>query len=117
MMRAGAVAAPAPGPMGTVMVPGVDARFAGAARRGLKLRILGDPRAAAFALQGGPGIVDVQVVGSAVNVGYVGGDEKVAQIVAHLVHRRFGVVAVEPERSELERIFLEATRQREGRAP
>ena len=104
-------------PVGTVVVPGVDAHFTGAARRGLKLRILGDPRAAAFALQGGPGIVDVQVVGSAVNVGYVGGDEKVAQIVAHLVHRRFGVVAVEPERSELERIFLEATRQREERAP
>jgi ABC-2 type transport system ATP-binding protein len=113
----GTAAAQAPSPTGAMMVPGVDARFAGAARRGLKLRILGDPRAAAFALQGGPGIVDVQVVGSAVNVGYVGGDEKVAQIVAHLVHRHFGVVAVEPERSELERIFLEATRQREERAP
>jgi hypothetical protein len=61
--------------------------------------------------------VDVQVAGTAVNVGYLGGDDKIAQIVAHLVHRNFGVVAVEPERSELERIFLEATRHSQERAP
>ncbi|MBW2528027.1 MAG: ATP-binding cassette domain-containing protein [Deltaproteobacteria bacterium] len=79
-------------------------------RRGVKLRVLGDLGAAAYSLQGGPGIVDVQIVGPAVQVGYVGGDEKVAEIVAHLVHRNFGVISVEQERNELERIFLEATR-------
>ena len=85
-------------------------------RRGVKLRVLGDPSAAAFSLNGGPGILDVQVVGSALHVGYAGGDDKVAQIVSHLVHRNFGVVAVEQERSDLERIFLEATRRSEERA-
>ncbi len=79
-------------------------------RQGLKLRVLGDPGAAAYAIQGGPGILDVQVVGPVVQVGYAGGDEKVAQIVVHLVSRNIGVVGVEQERNELERIFLEATR-------
>ena len=78
-------------------------------RRAVKLRVLGDPAAAAYALQGGPGILDVQVVGSMVMVGFSGGDAKVAEIVAHLVHRQIPVVGVEQERNELERIFLEAT--------
>ncbi len=78
-------------------------------RHGLKLRVLGDPAAAAFALQGGPGIIDVQTIGTLVQVGYAGGDEKVAEIVSHLVHRDIGVVSVEQERNELERIFLQAT--------
>ena len=88
-----------------------------APRRGLKLRVLGDPRAAAFALQGGPGILEVQLVGAAVHVGYVGGDDKVAEIVRHLVARNIGIVAVEPDRNELERIFLEATRQAQRPMP
>ncbi len=79
-------------------------------RQGLKLRVLGDPGAAAYSIQGGPGILDVQVVGPVVQVGYIGGDDKVAQIVSHLVSRNIGVVGVEQERNELERIFLEATR-------
>jgi len=83
-------------------------------RQGLKLRVLGDPGAAAYAIQGGPGILDVQVVGPVVQVGYAGGDEKVAQIIAHLVSRNIGVVGVEQERNELERIFLEATRHSAG---
>lgn len=78
-------------------------------RRIVKLRVLGDLTAAAYALHGNPGILEVTVVGRAVQVGFVGGDEMVAQMVAHLVHRGFGVVGVEQERSELERIFLEAT--------
>ncbi|MCA9619132.1 MAG: ABC transporter ATP-binding protein [Myxococcales bacterium] len=80
-------------------------------RQGVKLRLMGNPQAAVQALQGGPGILDVQIVGSAVVVGFTGGDQKVAEIVAHLVHRNFGVVSVEQERNELERIFLEATAQ------
>ena len=83
-------------------------------RQGMKLRVLGDPSAAAYAIQGGPGILDVQVVGAVVQVGYTGGDGKVAQIVSHLVSRNIGVVGVEQERNELERIFLEATRHSAG---
>jgi ABC-2 type transport system ATP-binding protein len=109
-----AVAGAVPGgyPMAGVAPPAMGAPapgYAAPVRRGLKLRVLGDPRAAAFALQGGPGILDVQVIGTAVQVGYVGGDEKIAQIVRHLVMRELAIVAVEPERNELERIFLEAT--------
>jgi ABC-2 type transport system ATP-binding protein len=114
----GRVASPAaPGPRHAPGPGGYGELNMMAARRGLKLRVLGDPRAAAFSLQGGPGILDVQLVGAAVHVGYVGGDDKVAEIVRHLVQRNFGIVAVEPDRNELERIFLEATRHAQGRAP
>ncbi len=78
-------------------------------QHGVKLRVIGDPSAAAFALQGGPGILKVQTVGPAVHVEFVGGDRKVAEMVAHLVHRNIGVVGVEQDRNELERIFLQAT--------
>ena len=37
-------------------------------------------------------------------------EDKIAEIVHHLVQNRFGVVGVEQERNELERIFLEVTR-------
>ena len=84
-------------------------------RRGVKIRVLGDPNAAAAAVQGGPGILDVKVAGGAtLQIGYTGDDQKVAQIVAHLVHRNYGIVSVEHERNQLERIFLEATRGREN---
>jgi ABC-2 type transport system ATP-binding protein len=78
-------------------------------RRGVKLRVLGDGRQAVAALSGGPNILEVQLIGHTVHVGFVGGDEVVASIVGRLVHCGFGVVAVEPERNELERIFLEVT--------
>ncbi|MBM4374898.1 MAG: ABC transporter ATP-binding protein [Deltaproteobacteria bacterium] len=78
-------------------------------RRVVRVRVLGDLAAAAYALHGGPGILDVNVVGRSLHVGYVGGDEKVAELARYLVYRGFGVVGLEHERSELERIFLEAT--------
>ena len=43
------------------------------------------------------------------HVGFVGNDEKIAQIVQHLVLRGIAITGVEPERNELERIFLEVT--------
>jgi ABC-2 type transport system ATP-binding protein len=43
-------------------------------------------------------------------VSFVGTDVKVAEIVQHLVRNNNGLVGVEPERNELERIFLEVTR-------
>jgi ABC-2 type transport system ATP-binding protein len=99
-------APPAPAPV-AVQVPATPTPAV--QRRGVKLRVLGDPHAAAQAVTGGPGILDAQVVAGAVQVGFVGGDEKVAEIVSHLVHRNFGIISVEQERNELERIFLEAT--------
>ncbi len=82
----------------------------GATRRNVKLRVLGNPEAAAFLLRGGPGIVEVQIIGGVVHVGYLGNDMKIAEVVQHLVRNQIGVVGVEPDRNELERIFLEVTR-------
>ena len=79
-------------------------------RSGLKLRVLGDPGRAVAALTGGPGILDVALAGSIVQVGYSGGDTKVAHIVKRLCDCDVGVLGVEQDRNELERIFLEATR-------
>ncbi|KYF74438.1 hypothetical protein BE11_38660 [Sorangium cellulosum] len=73
------------------------------------MRVLGEPEAAAYLLRGGPGITDVDVIAGAVHVGYVGNDVKIAEIVHHLVRGGIGVIGVEPERNELERIFLEVT--------
>ena len=50
------------------------------------------------------------VPGGVVHVGYTGTETKIAEMVQHLVHRNIGIVGVEPERNELERIFLEVTR-------
>ncbi len=43
-------------------------------------------------------------------IGYVGDERFVAEVVQHMVASGVGVVGVEPERNELERIFLEVTR-------
>ena len=79
-------------------------------RRKVRVRVLGDANYAAYLVRGGPGIVEVLVMGPVLHISFVGGDVKIAEIVQHLVHRNVGVVGVEPERNELERIFLEATR-------
>jgi ABC-2 type transport system ATP-binding protein len=89
-----------PGPLPPEAVP----------RRKVKVRVLGDPQLAAYLVRGGPGIVEVDVVAGVVQVGYVGNDVKIAEVVQHLVRNGVGVVGVEPERNELERIFLEVTR-------
>jgi ABC-2 type transport system ATP-binding protein len=78
--------------------------------RRVKIRVLGNPEMAAYLLRGGPGIVDARVIGGVVNVGYTGAEAKIAEMVNHLVHRNISIVGVEPERNELERIFLEVTR-------
>ncbi|MBI5533589.1 MAG: ATP-binding cassette domain-containing protein [Deltaproteobacteria bacterium] len=81
------------------------------ARRRLKLRVLTDPNHAAKLLENGPGIQEVAVIpGGVLMIGYVGSETLVAQIVHHLVINGVAVVGVEPERNELERIFLEVTK-------
>ncbi|MBN4050277.1 ATP-binding cassette domain-containing protein [Desulfobulbus sp. AH-315-M07] len=112
-----AMAPQAPVPQGPApQAPPVQPMPVTIQRRGVKIRVLGDPNAAAAAVQGGPGILDVKVSGGAtLQIGYAGDDQKVAQIVAHLVHRNYGIVSVEHERNELERIFLEATQRQENR--
>ena len=77
----------------------------------LRLRVRGDDAAVARALVGaafvskvGPGPA------GSVSVTYFGRDSEVEEIVRRLVAAGVGVLGVEPERSELERIFLEVTR-------
>jgi ABC-2 type transport system ATP-binding protein len=95
---------PLPTTPGGVPVPG-------AARKRLKLRVLSDPSQAAQLLWGGPGIIEIEVhAGGSLLVGYQGSDSLVAEMVRHLVTHGVAVVGVEPERSELERIFLEVTK-------
>jgi ABC-2 type transport system ATP-binding protein len=100
-------AAPFPG---IAPYAGPPAMQGGAPRRKVKLRVLGNPEMTAYLVRGGPGIVDVEVIGGVVHVGYLGNDMKIAEIIQHLVRNGVGVIGVEPERNELERIFLEVTR-------
>ena len=56
-------------------------------------------------------MLDVQAApGGQLTVLYTGDERFVADVVRHLVQHGVGVVGVEPERNELERIFLEVTR-------
>jgi ABC-2 type transport system ATP-binding protein len=80
-------------------------------RKRLKLRVLGDAQAVVPMLQGGSGVLSVEAgPGGLLFVQYVGGDMYVAEVVRYLVSNGVGLVSVEPERNELERIFLEVTR-------
>ncbi|MFO0589769.1 MAG: ABC transporter ATP-binding protein [Polyangiaceae bacterium] len=80
------------------------------ARRRLKLRVLSEPERAAQMLRTGLRMTDVDVAAGVVQVGYSGGDTQVAEIVRYLVMNGAPVIGVEPERNELERIFLEVTK-------
>ncbi len=102
----GAVARP-----GAPQPPEAAARATAAMLRRVKLRVLGDARAALPLLQGASGIQTVEVTGAQMLVvTYAGGDDWVAGMVRHLVMSQIPLIGVEPERTELERIFLEATR-------
>ncbi len=79
-------------------------------RRRLKIRLLSEPQRAAQLLATGLGVTDIEVVGGVVQIGYAGGEAQIAEIVRYLVVNGAPVIGVEPERNELERIFLEVTR-------
>jgi ABC-2 type transport system ATP-binding protein len=111
--------APPPGPsagVGLAGAPGAGAPPAVVApspllaRRRVRLRVLGPPAQVAAMLHGGPGIVAVEIAGGALLVTFDGSEGVIADIVAHLVRHGIGIVGVEQERNELERIFLEVTR-------
>jgi ABC-2 type transport system ATP-binding protein len=80
-------------------------------RRRLRLRVIGDSSVVVPLLAGGGGVLGVEPgPGGQLTVHYVGDERFVAEVVRHLVSRGVGIVGVEPERNELERIFLEVTR-------
>ena len=93
-----------------VVTPG-GAPIPEATRKRLKLRVLGDSQAIVPMLQGGSGVLGVEAgPGGLLVLYYVGGDQYVAEVVRYLVTSGVGLVSVEPERNELERIFLEVTK-------
>ncbi len=105
---------PAAGMPPPTTVPEITAGGAaipGAARKRLKLRVLGDSRPVVHLIAGGTGITSVEPgPGGQLMIYYFGDDRFVADVVRHLVASGVGVVGVEAERNELERIFLEVTR-------
>jgi len=93
-----------------LLTPG-GAAIPATSRRRLKLRVLGDSRMVVPLLAGGTGVHQVDPApGGQLTVDYTGDERFVADVVRHLVGQGVGVVGVEPERNELERIFLEVTR-------
>ncbi|HEU4410201.1 MAG TPA: ABC transporter ATP-binding protein [Polyangiaceae bacterium] len=80
-------------------------------RRRVKLRVIGDARPLEPLLRQSPAVLEVQAsaAGQAL-VTFSGGDEFLVHMVRHLVAHQVPLIGVEPERTELERIFLEATR-------
>ena len=93
-----------------LLTPG-GAPVPAAARRRLKLRLLADARTVAPLLAGGAGVLGIEPMpGGVLIVHYTGDDRFVADTVRHLVAHGIGIVGVEAERNELERIFLEVTR-------
>jgi ABC-2 type transport system ATP-binding protein len=79
--------------------------------RRVKLRVLGAAANLTPLLQGAPGVLEIEFPAQQVAVVSYSGDEAwLAGMVRHLVMSGVPLVGVEPERTELERIFLEATR-------
>ena len=77
----------------------------------VKVRVIGDARSVLRLIVGGPGVQGAQATApNQLTVSYQGDERFVADMVRHLVAQGVPIVAVEPERTELERIFLEATR-------
>lgn len=104
-------------PADPLALPGLTTQTAGgvvvppSARRRLRLRVIGDSRVVVPLIEGGGGVLAVEPgPGGQLTVHYVGDERFVAEVVRHLVSRGVGIVGVEPERNELERIFLEVTR-------
>ena len=104
-------------PADELALPAVSAQTAGgvivpeAARRRLRLRVIGDSQVVVPLIAGGGGVLGVEPgPGGQLTVHYVGDERFVAEVVRHLVSRGVGIIGVEPERNELERIFLEVTR-------
>ena len=79
--------------------------------RGVRIRLLEPPEGALGILRAAPDVVEVERdPDGAWELTYRGGDEVVAAIVAHCVGQGLRVVRVEPDRNDLERIFLEVTK-------
>jgi ABC-2 type transport system ATP-binding protein len=98
--------APVPARRAKLKVLAPDGTSPATPERGLHLAA-----AVSATLQGMPNVASVQPgPGATVIVGYHGDDQSLASVVRALVMNGVPVVGVEPERNELERIFLEVTK-------
>jgi ABC-2 type transport system ATP-binding protein len=76
-----------------------------------KIRVLAPAESVALALAGMPNVQSVTVASPGnVVVSYTGEEQTLSLIVRQLVMQNIPLVGVEPERNELERIFLEVTK-------
>lgn len=81
-----------------------------AAMRRVKFKVIGPPETAMATLHGAPFIVGMEVLAGQLIVSMTGPEWHIADMVGHLVRNNIGVVGVEQDKNELERIFLEVTR-------
>ena len=95
--------------------PGTDqpqpALPAGTAARSFKLRTLGPAEPARLLLEGMLGISSVQAVGDQLTFRADAGDPALAEAVKKLATGGVGVVGLEPERDQLETMFLHLTKK------
>ncbi len=78
--------------------------------RRVKFKVIGPPEAARATLQGAPFIVGMEILAGQLIVSMSGPEWHIAEMVGHLVRNNIGIVGVEQDKNELERIFLEVTR-------
>ena len=105
--KMGAAAPPGPG----AAPGGAQESVAMARGKTIKLRTLGPLDPVAYLLTRTSGVLGVHVTAGYLVVRLDGGDALVAEIVRLLVASGIAVVGVEPERDELEAVFLELTRR------
>jgi ABC-2 type transport system ATP-binding protein len=79
--------------------------------RSFKLRTLGPADQARSVLQGTPGIVVTDATGDQLLLRAEAGDAALAEVVRRLVLAGVGVVGLEPERDQLETMFLQLTKK------
>ncbi|MET0595758.1 MAG: ABC transporter ATP-binding protein [Polyangiaceae bacterium] len=77
----------------------------------IKLRTLGPIEPVAYLLTRTSGVLGVHVSAGYLVVRLAGGDALIAEIVRLLVSSGIAIVGIEPERDELEAVFLELTRR------
>jgi ABC-2 type transport system ATP-binding protein len=80
------------------------------ARRRIRIRVLGDARAALDVVSKGPRVSSAALAEDALVAEIEGGDAEIAAVVAHLVRAEVAVIGVAEERADLEQLFLAATR-------
>jgi ABC-2 type transport system ATP-binding protein len=102
---------PYPRPMGHLPAAPPAPAAPAVIQRRAKIKALAPPEAIAASLTGMPTVFKVQPgPGGTVIVTYAGDEQSLAMIVRALVMHNVPVTGVEPERNELERIFLEVTK-------